>query len=277
MFRTRSSISKGVLMETRHEGFESTGTDAGGTVVHLLGGPYVTKCGTRLDVPEGSKRLLAFLALRRARVERCHVAGALWPHGDDHRASGNLRSALWRLRGANIDVFDADKWSLSLRDGVTVDVHDVADGASRLIAGGALPTDSELVPSFIQALDLLPGCYDDWAIIERERLRQRILHALEALSRQLAGRRRYAEAVEAALAAIHVEPLRESAQRVLLEAHIGEANWVEARRSFVTYRDLVWRELGVEPSRELAEIVGLPAEALSTAQLRTPAAALRTG
>lgn len=227
------------------------------TVVHLLGGPYVTAHGQRLEVPEGSKRLLALLTLRRGRVERSYAAGALWPHGDDHRASGNLRSALWRLRGANIDVFHADKWSLSLRAGVAVDIHRLADCASRLIDGAPLSEDLNMARALAGATDLLPGCYDDWAIMERERLRQRILHALEALSRRLVACGRFASAVEAALAAVDVEPLRESAQRVLFEAHIGEANWVEARRGFVAYRTLVRRELGVEPSAELATLVGV--------------------
>ncbi|MGW2995279.1 bifunctional ornithine acetyltransferase/N-acetylglutamate synthase, partial [Streptomyces sp. NPDC001193] len=30
------------------------------------------------------------------------------------------------------------------------------------------------------ALDLLPGWYDDWVLLEQERVRQRLLHALEA-------------------------------------------------------------------------------------------------
>lgn len=258
-------------METRYD------SESAGTVVHLLGGPYVTKQGTRFEVPEGSKRLLAFLALRRGRVERGYAAGALWPHGDDHRASGNLRSALWRLRGAHIDVFDADKWSLRLRDDVRVDVHDAADCAGRLIANCPVPEDLAMAPTLTRALDLLPGCYDDWAIIERERLRQRILHALETLSRRLAALGRYAEAVEAALSAIDVEPLRESAQRVLIEAHICEANWVEARRGFATYRELVRRELGVEPSRELAELVGASPGPVRRGGLSGHVAALRTG
>jgi hypothetical protein len=42
-------------------------------------------------------------------------------YGDDHRAAGNLRSSLWRLRGAGIDVLTSDKSSLCLRDGVLVD------------------------------------------------------------------------------------------------------------------------------------------------------------
>lgn len=104
-------------------------------------------------------------------------------------------------------------------------------------------------------LDLLPGLYEDWAIIERERVRQRMLHALETLSRQLVSLGRYADAVEAALTAINAEPLRESAQRVLIEAHLAEGNRVEARRSYQTYCDVVRRELGVEPPRELTALV----------------------
>ncbi len=105
------------------------------------------------------------------------------------------------------------------------------------------------VPDWSSAVaDLLPGWYDDWVIFERERLRQRMLHALEVLSCRLRATGRYGEAVKAAMDAVAVEPLRESAQRVLAEAHIAEGNYIEARRTFMTYRDLTRRELGVEPS-----------------------------
>ena len=226
-------------------------------VVHLLGGLYVTQNGCRKEVPEGCKRLLAFLALRRSRVERCHAAGTLWPSVDDRRAAGNLRSALWRLRCADIDVLDVDKRSVGLRLGVVVDALEMADWAGRIIARRPMPEDLSLSRSMAEALDLLPGCYDDWAIIERERLRQRMLHALEALSRAMTAMGRYGEAVDAAMTAISVEPLRESAQRALLEAHLAESNLIEARRDFAAYRSLIRRELGVEPSVELACLVRL--------------------
>jgi DNA-binding SARP family transcriptional activator len=224
-------------------------------MVHLLGGLLVMQENRHIDVPEGSKRLLAFLALRRGRAERRHVAGTLWPSVDDERAAGNLRSALWRLRCASIDVLEADKRSIGLRQGVAVDVNEIADWANRLIANHPLQGDLSLSRSHIDALDLLPGCYDDWAVIERERMRQRMLHALEALSRVMAAMGRYGEAVDAAMIAISVDPLRESAQRALLEAHLAERNLSEARRDFLIYRNLVRRELGVEPSVELASLV----------------------
>ena len=72
-----------------------------------------------------------------------------------------------------------------MRDDVFVDVHVVSAWAARLIGGSASHNDLGIMPWGVDAIDLLPGWYDDWALIERERFRQRVLHALEALSRQL--------------------------------------------------------------------------------------------
>src|SRR5215467_12028499 len=107
------------------------------SVVHLLAGLYVTVGTRRQEVPEGSKQLLAFVAVRRRRVERRQAAGTLWPFGDEERAAGNLRSALWRLRRVGINVLTADKWSLVLRTEVLVDLHVMEQWATRLIEGRA--------------------------------------------------------------------------------------------------------------------------------------------
>ena len=61
--------------------------DAGRPVLHLLGGPYLSGRNGRQEVPDGSKRLLAFLALHGRRAERRCAAGALWPSVDDVRAA----------------------------------------------------------------------------------------------------------------------------------------------------------------------------------------------
>ena len=229
--------------------------NSGATVVHLFAGPYVTAGPERFEVPEGSKQLLAFVALRRRRVERRQAAGALWPSGCEERAAGNLRSALWRLRRAGINVLTADKRSLMLHAHVIVDVHVVDQWVTRLIQGIPFGHDLVVSPSIPDALDLLPGWYDDWALLERERIRQRVLHALEALSARLASLGRFGEAVDAALLAVSAEPLRESAQRTLIEAHVAEGNLAEAHRSFMFYRNLVRRELGVEPSSDLSGLL----------------------
>jgi DNA-binding SARP family transcriptional activator len=224
-------------------------------VVHLFGGPYLTVDGKRSEVPEGGKRLLAFLSLHRGRQDRRFVAGALWPDGNDNRAGGNLRSALWRLRGANVDVIDADNWSLALADDVGVDVDDLRSWSDRVMCGSPDRPDFSHMEEKSLGLNLLPGCYDDWALVERERLRQRLLHAIEQASRMLVVDGHYGAAIDAAMIAVNAEPLRESAQRVLLDAHLAEGNLVEAHRAFAQYQSLLRRELGVDPSPRLCRLL----------------------
>ncbi|TYB64789.1 SARP family transcriptional regulator [Nonomuraea sp. PA05] len=226
-------------------------------VVHLVGGPYVHSGGRRLEVPEGSKRLLVFVAVSGGKVDRRHAAGTLWPHGDDVRAAGNLRSALWRLRTARVDVIDSDKPVLTLRRGTVVDTDLLCAWADRVVDPRVPTSELRGLQWRTEALNLLPGWHDDWVIFERERLRQRILHALEALSRRCAAAGRHDEAVDAALAAVCAEPLRESAQKALVSAHLAEGNLSEARRVYRNYRRLLARELGVRPSAGLTALVGL--------------------
>jgi DNA-binding SARP family transcriptional activator len=226
-----------------------------GPAVILLGGPYVVTGGARREVPQGSKRLLVFTALSTRRVDRRQVAGALWPSGSDQRAIGNLRSALWRLKGAGIDLIDSDNVSLGLRTGTVVDMRIVLDWAARLIDGSADLADLSPVHWPADAMELLPGWYDDWIIFERERIRQRLLHALEALSRRLIAVGRHADAVDAAISAVSIDPLRESASRILIEAHLAEDNIVEGRRAYNRYSDTLHRELGIAPSQQLTAIV----------------------
>jgi DNA-binding SARP family transcriptional activator len=211
--------------------------------------------GGRLEIPDGSTRLLAFVALGTGRVDRRYAAGSLWPFGNDVRAAGNLRSALWRMKSAGIDLLESDKCSLMLRRGTVVDVGILCEWAGRLVDGSATQADLRAVNWRNDVMDLLPGWYDDWVIFERERIRQRFLHALEMLSRRLIAGGRCAEAVEAAISAVRAGPLRESANSVLIEAHLAEGNLVEGRRAYERYRDIVRRELGVEPGRELASMV----------------------
>ena len=225
-----------------------------GTAVLLFGGPYVMHDGGRLEVPDGSKRLLVLVALGARRVDRRYAAGSLWPEGSDERAAGNLRSALWRLKGAGIDVVESDKCTLGMRRGTVVDVGVVDEWAARLVDGSATDTDLCLLNWRWEAMDLLPGWYDDWVIFERERIRQRLLHALEALSRRLVEVNGCAEAIDAAISAVSADPLRESANRVLIEAHLAEGNLIEARRAYERYRNSVRRELGVEPGEQLASL-----------------------
>lgn len=225
------------------------------TSICLLGGPYVLQSGIRSSIPEGSKKLLVFVALHGGRADRRQAAGILWPGGSDTRAAGNLRSALWRLREAGIQVIEADKNCVTMRRGAVTDVQALDDWADRIIHRKAISPDMHIPHLITHALDLLPGWYDDWVVSEREFLRQRLLHALESLCQYLVSLGQFAEAVEAAMSAIRIEPLRESANRTLVNVHLAEGNAVEALRCYESYARIIYRELGVLPSPDFTRLI----------------------
>jgi DNA-binding SARP family transcriptional activator len=221
----------------------------------LVGGPYVMHNGHRCNVPESSKRLLAYVALHDGRVDRNRAAGTLWPYGSDNRAAGNLRSTLWRLKGAGIEILQSDKAMLSLKPGTVTDVHQLCEWAARAIEGRVTEADLRILHWDREAADILPGWYDDWVICERERIRQRLLHGLEAVGYQLLRQHRPADAIEAAMEAVRIEPLRESSQRLLVEAHLAERNYGEALRAYRTYERLLDEELRITPGPALTSLI----------------------
>lgn len=232
----------------------------------LLRGFQLMQGETPVALPMGSRRVLAFLCLYDRPVQRVFVAGTLWPETPEDRAQANLRSALWRLRRSGIGLVETSPFELSTPRSLSVDVRDATELARRLIdaAHTRTPVMAQDVAQARALLtnDLLADWYDDWIALERERFRQIRLHALEALSASLARAKWYAEAAEAALAAIAGEPLRESAQRMLISIHLAEGNQGEAVRQYELYRSLLRRELGAEPS---AQMQVLYAEVRSTA------------
>lgn len=224
--------------------------------VCLLDGLYVVDDGHRYTVPEGSERLLVFVALRNGHaVSRRKIAGALWPSVPEDRAAGNLRTALWRLRASGIQILNADRHALSIKLGTSIDIFAVDGWAGRLVNGTADENDISIRHFHPAATELLPGWYDDWIIFERERIRQRLLHALEILSRRLAQEGRFGEAVEAALTATDIDPLRESAQKALILIYISEGNVAQARNTYRAYARLLHSELGISPTPAVARLV----------------------
>jgi DNA-binding SARP family transcriptional activator len=219
----------------------------------LLGGFRVCLNNTYVRVPSDAIKLLAFLALRSERVPRSFVAGSLWAERDEERAFGNLRSALWRLRSVSDLLVESDQQALAITSLVKVDLWD-AIASARLLETRS-DDESKLPPLDMFTSELLPGWYDEWVLVDRERHRQRSLHALEQLSVWLLERERYGAAIQAALAAVAQDPFRESSQRLLISIHLREGNYSEARRQYEQYRQLLYDELAVAPSPLLQRLI----------------------
>ena len=82
-----------------------------------------------------------------------------------------------------------------------------------------------------------------------------MLHTLDRLAGVHRSDDEFGRAVEYALMAIRLEPLRESAHRQLVATHVAQGNLSEVARQFRIYRDLLATELGVDPSPLMTELV----------------------
>jgi len=225
--------------------------------ITLLGGFGLWRGDHELTIASSGQRLLALLGLRERPVRRLHVAGTLWPDYSTERSLADLRTALWRVKQSGARVVSTTPSVLGLRPGTVVDVRLLTTFAQRLnqAAAGAADVDLDAMSLAELSGELLPDWYDEWLLDERERLRQLRLHALETLAGLLSGTGRHADAIQAALAAIRLEPLRATAHRTLIEIHLAEGNWSEARRHFLHCRQLLRDELGVEPSESIAGLL----------------------
>jgi len=205
----------------------------------------------------GAQRLLAFVALRGRAVTRVAAAGTLWPDATQDHAFSSLRSALARLDEVTRDAIVTTPLDLSFADDVTIDFREAQGIAHRLIDLDAVPDTFDLSAAAVTALstELLPDWYEDWVLVENEKWRQLRLHALEALATRLTADGRLGEAVDAAVAAVKTEPLRESAQATLIRVHLAEHNQSEAIRVYDTYRDLLQTQLGIPPTTDLRDLV----------------------
>lgn len=219
----------------------------------LLGGFVLSLGENTVDVPTSSQRVLALLALRDQALHRSHVSGILWPDYGEERAAANLRTALCRLpfNGALLTV---NRHQVALSTRVEVDLHQVYARVHRVFDHDDDVLQLQLVRHELM-LDLLPDWYEDWAITEQERYSEVRLRALEQLCRGLLRAGRTAAAVEVGLAATAADPLRETAQSLLISSYLAEGNRAKAHWQYRKFRTQLRRELELEPSPALTKLM----------------------
>lgn len=224
-----------------------------GIRLSLLRGFQLVCRGRPVDLPLSAQRPLAFLALQRRPVLRTYVAGSLWPDVPEGRAQANLRSALWRVGRSGCRLAEARCNGLQLAAEVALDYADAVTAAEEMI--GSTTADLAQVADLCQAGDLLPDWCDDWIAVERERFRALRLLALEKACEALTAAGQLAVAVEAGLAVVAEDPLRESAHRALIRAFLARGNRAEAVRQVRSCRAVLREALDLEPSPEIEELV----------------------
>ena len=224
------------------------------STLQLLGGFHLLVDGQRIHLPRAEQRLLACVALAERPTTRSRLAGRLWPDTAEPRAMARLRTALWRLRQPGRLLLDGSSDEVGLEQTVAVDVQDLT-GLARRFLDAPLEANDDRLTELTDAGELLPEWDDDWVTPHRERFRQIRLHALELIGVRLAEEGRYGRAVEVSLAVVADDPLRESAQRVLIRICLAEGNVHEAVARYRAYREIMREELGLEPSPQMEALI----------------------
>ncbi|HSM58278.1 MAG TPA: BTAD domain-containing putative transcriptional regulator [Candidatus Sulfomarinibacteraceae bacterium] len=208
--------------------------------------------------------LLAYLLLHReAPQSRQRMAFLFWPDSGEHHARNSLRQLLFQLRRslpAAEQFVQIETKTVQWRVDAPF-VLDVLDfeGDLELAALAAKEKHTLLERTALESAvrryrgELLPSCYDEWLLPERERLRRAHTVAMERLIVLAETQRDYAAAIEHAERLLRHDPLHETTYRRLMRLHALRHDRASALRVYHKCITVLERELGVEPNAETQE------------------------
>lgn len=219
----------------------------------LLGYWQLRRRGEPVEVSARQQRVITVVALLGSRSRR-FVANLLWPECSELQAAGSLRASVFRISHQLPLLMQSAGDPLTLDTHVAVDVHSVRQLIHEIVTihDATGPTDPTDV---LRSADLLPGWYEDWVIFEQERLQQQRLSALEALARHYLEAGDHDRSLDASSAAVAIEPLRESAQLLLVQGHLAAGNHASAAVVYQRLRASLHSEMGIAPSPRFAELL----------------------
>jgi WD40 repeat protein/DNA-binding SARP family transcriptional activator len=231
-----------------------------GLDVRLLGQFNLQFAGQEIVIPSRpAQSLFAFLVLNAgASHRRERLAGLLWPDTSEAHARGYLRKALWLIRRSFHGA--AVPWQSYLHvDEIAIAFDRNADywlDAELITAHQELETWSigELMAAVATFRgELLPGFYDEWIVLERERVHVCFDQRMRCLLERLVEEGCWEEVVEWGERWIALGHTPEPAYRALMIAHAGVGDLVGVTAVYRRCEEALLRELGVRPSRALED------------------------
>ncbi len=209
--------------------------------------------------------LIAYLAYFPGRTpSRDDLVELFWPEAEPNVGRVNLRTALASLR-RQLEPPDVPGGSVLITDNNSIRLHpdsftsDVAD-FHRLMAAGAAHSHSTRSLAEAVALyrgDLLPGHYDDWIVPERLRLTEACYTALRRLIAANEQSGDLDTALDYALRAVGVDPLREEGYGDLIRLYLARGRPAAALRQYQDLERLLCRELNMAPSATLRALADM--------------------
>jgi predicted ATPase/DNA-binding SARP family transcriptional activator len=252
--------------------------------IHLFGGCRIELDGhaVRLETTK-TAALLAYLALQDQPQTRQKLVGVFWGDQPDPSARRNLRHALWNIRRVlerpdRPPVIRGEQHTVAFNhaDDTWLDVLAFRQRMTQAADIRATPAAPDNRFGIIaRALDLYRGDllegvaagdspeFDDWLLVERERLRVVALEALQRLLAHSIAWGEYETGLCYARRLLELEPWLEDAHRQTMRLLAARGERTAALAQYNACRRVLNEELNVEPSPEtqaLAESIRAAAE-----------------
>jgi len=236
------------------EGFQASTSAMASLQLVLLGGFHASAAGQQIDVPGRKERaLLAFLAIPAGESRsRDKLAGLLWSDRGDSQARESLKQAVFKLRRsldcARPSPLLADREFVTLDgEAVTVDVAEfeqlIGTGTPEAIARATTLYRGDL----LDGLDVRDSAFDDWLLMERQRLRALARDGLARLLDLQMASGAYDQAAAVARRLLGLDPIREVAHRALMHIYAEQGQTALALKQYQLCRDALQAEIGIKP------------------------------
>jgi class 3 adenylate cyclase/predicted ATPase len=226
--------------------------------IQLFGGfRCETEQGIAIAVSAKKARaLLSYLSLMQGIPQsRDKLATLFWGNSGDAQARSSLRQALMTIRKCLPpelrDALEADSEFVSLRsDAIPVDVCQF----ERLVQDDTIENLEQAISLYrgdlLQDMAITAPEFEDWLVAGQWRYRQIALGAMERLIALLSQDGQIERAIVVATNLVGHDPLNEEGHRRLIGLLAGQGKLNEALRQYRTCRDVLRRELDVDPAAE---------------------------
>jgi DNA-binding SARP family transcriptional activator len=236
--------------------------------IQLLGRFSIQRDGQPLDGFESHKvqELFCYLLLHRNHaLPREALASVLWSETTTSQSKSNLRHVLWQLQTAlnsqaesindRIILVEPEWVQLNPRADLWLDivVFEQAFAFVQKIPDRALDTSrAEVVQSAVQLYQgpLLEGWYQDWCLLERERLQNIYLAMLDKLMSYYEAHHDYETSLLYGMRIMHFDRVRERTHRQIMRLYYFLGDRAEALRQYEHCATALSEELGVVPSKQ---------------------------
>lgn len=239
--------------------------------LYCFGSPRIDYQGSALTFERRKAfALAAYLALADQPQSRDVLSALLWPDLDHDHALSALRSTLYALTApADVEWIQADRVTLAIKpEAIWVDVRAFLEQTTPNPAHGhsadalcAACADTHRQAVALYTEDFLLGFslpespeFEDWQLMQRESLRRELAGALRRLALYEADAGHSEQAIADARQWVALDPLHESAHRLLMRLLAVNGQRTEALRQYDHLVELLDTELATPPEEETTQL-----------------------